>query len=72
LEGTSLVAREFNSFAKAQRETSASSASPVRHRYGVRSNGGVGYRINEKWGVFAGYRAMRVKRENGWFLYDIT
>jgi hypothetical protein len=34
--------------------------------------GGVGYRINEKWDVFGGYRAMRVKRENGWFLYDVT
>lgn len=34
--------------------------------------GGVGYRINEKWDVFAGYRAMRVKHENDWFLYDIT
>ena len=34
--------------------------------------GGVGYRINQKWEVFAGYRALRVKRENDWFLYDVT
>ncbi len=34
--------------------------------------GGVGYQFNEKWEAFAGYRAMRVERENGSFLYDIT
>jgi hypothetical protein len=33
---------------------------------------GVGYRINPKWDVFAGYRALRVKHENDGFLYDIT
>lgn len=30
------------------------------------------YRINPKWDVFAGYRALRVKRKNDGFLYDIT
>lgn len=34
--------------------------------------GGVVYRINERWDVFAGYRSMSVEYENGWFLYDIT
>ena len=33
---------------------------------------GATYRINQKWDVFAGYRALRVKRENDGFLYDIT
>lgn len=33
---------------------------------------GIGYWINPKWQVFAGYRALRVERENDGFLYDVT
>ncbi|MFO1313057.1 MAG: hypothetical protein U1F41_13435 [Burkholderiales bacterium] len=34
--------------------------------------GGVGYRIDQKWELFAGYRAQRVERENDQFLYMVT
>ena len=33
---------------------------------------GVGYQINDKWDIFAGYRALHVEHTNGWFLYDMT
>lgn len=32
--------------------------------------GGVGYRFNERWGAFAGYRALKVDYRNGDFIYD--
>lgn len=34
--------------------------------------GGVGYRFNEKYDAFAGYRAMKVNHEEGSFSYDVT
>lgn len=34
--------------------------------------GGVGYRFNEKYDAFAGYRAMRENHEDGDFSYDIV
>ena len=33
---------------------------------------GVGYQINDKWDVFAGYRALHVEHAKDWFLYDMT
>jgi hypothetical protein len=33
---------------------------------------GIGYRFNEKWDAFVGYRAQYTKYENGSFLYDVT
>jgi hypothetical protein len=32
---------------------------------------GVGYRINERWGAFVGYRALKVDYEAGNFIYDV-
>jgi hypothetical protein len=34
--------------------------------------GGVGYRFNEKYDAFAGYRVMRVDHEDGLFSYEVT
>lgn len=32
---------------------------------------GVGYRFNQTWGAFAGYRALKVDYESGNFIYDV-
>lgn len=32
--------------------------------------GGLGYRFNERWGAFAGYRALKVDYRSGDFIYD--
>ena len=32
--------------------------------------GGIGYRFNDRWGAFAGYRALKVDYHDGDFIYD--
>ena len=33
--------------------------------------GGIGYRFNERWGAFAGFRALKVDYSNGNYIYDM-